>query len=272
MVSLGRHIRDLGEGFASHRLRAAFRRSLGLIVFLYPFGIAFVAGGLLPDRFSWTASVVIALNGIVVLLSEFRFVPVRAALRIFGFLVAALFIVEYVGSQTGVPFGRYTYTDVLGARILGVPPVIAIAWYGTVVCGWRIIRGSVARPGPWWTAVLAGVLAVALDVVLEPVAAEVERYWIWDSGHVPLQNYLAWFAFTVVAVRLLEVAAPARSDLPPGLVKSALLIFGMQWTLFVITNLTHGMTLKVLASVLLLGVVRLASRPRHGPGKEGIVH
>jgi len=269
-MTLGRHIRDLGEGFASHRLRAAFRGSLGLSVFLYPFGIAFVAGGLLPDRFSWTAAVVIALNGIVVLLSEFRFVPVRAALRMFGLLVAALFLVEYVGSQTGVPFGGYAYTDVLGVRILGVPPVIAIAWYGTVVCAWRIVRSSVAPSGPWRIATLAGLLAVALDVVLEPVATEIERYWIWATGDVPFQNYVAWFAFTVVAVRLLELAAPTRAALPPGLVKSALLIFGMQWTLFVLTNLTYGMTLNVLASVLLLGMVRLTFGLRRGPREEGM--
>jgi putative membrane protein len=232
--------------------------ALGLILFLYPFGVAFVAGGLLPERFSWTASVVIALNGIVVLLSELRVVPARKALGVFAVFVGILFGVEYVGSRTSIPFGAYAYTDTLGLTIAGVPPVIAIAWYGTVVSGWRIVQGIAPRAGRLPKAVLAGILAMALDIVLEPVAAEVERYWLWEGGSVPLQNYVSWFAFTFLAVLFLE-----RTAIPmphSGLVKSALLIFTLQWTLFVLTNLVHGAAVAVVVSVVLLGAVAAGSR------------
>ena len=269
-MMLGRHIRDLGEGFASRRLRAVFLGSLGLIAFLYPFGLAFVAGGLLPERFSWTASVVIALNGIVVLLSELRSVHVRKAVGLFLFLVGALFVVEYVGSRTGLPFGSYAYTDALGLTVLGVPPVIAIAWYGTVVCTWRIARSATRWGGVWLVAALAGTLAVALDVVLEPVAADIERYWLWEGGRVPLQNYVSWFIFTVLAVFLLDRSSSRAASVPRGLITSAVLIFGMQWTLFVFTNLTNGMVLPVLGSTLLLGLAALVARIRNGrqPGER----
>ena len=257
-MSLDRRFLDLGEGFSSRRVRAAFLVTLGVVLFLYPFGIAFVAGGLLPERFSWTASVIIALNGIVVLLSELRAVPTARALTTFAFLVGLLFAVEYLGSRTGVPFGRYSYTDALGLTLAGVPPVIAVAWYGTVVCSWRIVQKTAPQARRWLKAVLAGLLAVALDVVLEPVAAAVEHYWLWEGGSVPLQNYLSWFAFTFVAVLVLE--RPGTSMPNRELVHSAVLILGLQWTLFVLTNLVHGFVLPVLASILLLVVVAGGAR------------
>ena len=267
---LGGHIRELAGGFESRRLRAAFLGTLGLIVFLYPFGIAFVAGGLLPDEYSWAASVVIALNGVVVLLSELRFVPARRAIGAFALLVAILFVAEYIGSHSGFPFGPYAYTDALGLRLAGVPPVIAIAWYGTVLCGWRIVQGAGTRLGIWWSAALAAMLAVALDVVLEPVAAEVERYWLWEGGRVPLQNYVSWFVFTFLAVLLLWSRASGTSAPPSGLVRSAVLIFGMQWGLFVITNLAYSKLVPVLVSGGLLAMAVLLVRLRRGRGPEEV--
>ena len=269
-MTLGRHIRELADGFSSRRLRAAFLGTMGLIVFLYPFGIAFVAGGLLPDEYSWTASVVIALNGVVVLLSELRFVPARTAIGGFALLVAALFVAEYIGSHTGYPFGPYAYTDALGLRLGGVPPVIAIAWYGTVMCGWRMVQGAGRRPGIWWSAALAAMIAVALDIVLEPVATEVERYWLWEGGRVPFQNYVSWFFFTLLAVLLLSSRASRTSAPPSGLVRSAGLIFGMQWGLFVMTNLAYAALGPVLVSAGVLLMVLLLLRLRRGGGPEEV--
>lgn len=253
-MHLRRFAAGLGEGFTSQNLRRAFLGTLGFIVFLHPFGLVFVAGGVLPDRFAWTASVIIALNGIVVLLSELRAVPPRRALGVFAVLVAALFLVEYVGSQTGVPFGSYAYTETLGLTIVGVPPVIAIAWYGTVIAGWRIAQAAVGGSRPGAAAFLAGLLAVGLDVVLEPVAATVERYWLWEGGTVPLQNYLSWFVFAALAALVVRRITPGVP--PPGSVKTAVLVLSMQWSLFVLTGLVHGEILPVLASA---GIIVLAA-------------
>src|SRR5436190_1199972 len=42
---------------------------------------------------------------------------------------AGAWIVEHIGETTGLPFGRYTYTDVLQPQLFGVVPLaIPCAW------------------------------------------------------------------------------------------------------------------------------------------------
>jgi len=133
--------------------------------------------------------------------------------------------IEAAGVATGKPFGEYTYTSVLGVSVLGVPLAIAAAWiavignvvlmfdrlsgirvYGTgrtmesVHRTWNRIAYLFAR------ALFAGVCAVVLDLVLDPVAYARE-FWIWNSGAmkpaigmigaegvfgIPWSNFIAW--------------------------------------------------------------------------------
>src|SRR6476660_5277838 len=49
-----------------------------------------------------------------------------------GFAAVILlgFVAEFVGARTGLPFGSYHFTDLLGPKILGtVPMVMPLAWY-----------------------------------------------------------------------------------------------------------------------------------------------
>ena len=269
MASLNQHFQSIGAGFPSPAQRSAFFVVLGLVAFLFPFGIVFVSGGLMPERFLWTGSIVIALNGVVVLLSEFRVIPTRIAIWQFLLVVAILFVVEFIGSRTGLIFGRYAYAGVLIPTIMGVPLVIAIAWYGTVVASGRIVQGFGGLRSAWQIGPLAGLLTVALDVVLEPVASGPQQYWLWEAGEIPIRNYVAWFAITVLAAPLLTRAVPARPEVRFGLFISAGIVFSFQWLLFVLSNLKNGQTNPVVVSVLLISLAGLISRlmgMRHGKG------
>jgi putative membrane protein len=56
--------------------------------------------------------------------------------------------------------------------------------------------------------VLAGLLTVAFDWIMEPVAIRLD-YWTWAGGDIPLQNYLAWFLIAAAAAggyRLLKLS------------------------------------------------------------------
>ncbi len=106
-----------------------------------------------------------------------------------GPVLFATFMIEVLGVRTGLVFGRYEYGGTLGAHILGVPPVIGLNWV-LVMLGAILLAGRVTkRPLPM--ALLSGVLAVVFDLVMEPVAIELD-YWTWDNVAVPLQNYIAW--------------------------------------------------------------------------------
>jgi uncharacterized membrane protein len=106
-------------------------------------------------------------------------------------------------------------------------------------------------------ALLAGFLTVLLDVALEPMASGLARYWLWEGGIIPLQNYLSWFVFTVAVVLLLSRSDRGRGATGPGLLRTALLVYGLQLFFFSVTDLLHGRIAPV--GVSCVGVAAVAA-------------
>jgi putative membrane protein len=261
----------LEDGFHDRWARDLYRASAAAVWFFYPFGIPFVAFGLLPAQFSWTGSAVIALYALAALGSELRSRPTGKPLAAFAVLSIALFGVEYAGATTGIPFGSYSYTDVLGARVAGVPIAMALAWYVTVVSTWRIAQRLVGGTGGSRTlrvALLGAVLTVLLDFALEPMASMVTRYWVWEGGEVPAMNYAAWFAFSFAAALALE-AALGRPAEHPGLFLNAAMLYLMQWTLFALTSALGGYLVPVLISAAGLALTAVMLRRRFASALAG---
>ena len=104
-------------------------------------------------------------------------------------VLLATFMIESIGVGTGLVFGHYDYGPTLGRHLLGVPPVIGLNWV-LVMLGAILLSGRMTKK-PLPKALLSGALAVIFDLVMEPVAIELD-YWTWDNVSVPLQNYVAW--------------------------------------------------------------------------------
>jgi uncharacterized membrane protein len=159
-------------------------------------------------------------NAILTLLAALIFVVVHGCIALgrrnfiaFSLITVVIsFASEAIGVATGLIFGAYHYTDLLGPKLLGVPPMIQIGYlatgYASVMMG-RIIL-SLLRPvtGP---AILAASLAgafimVSWDVAMDPYQSTVTGDWIWHDGGgyfgVPLHNYAGWFGtvFTYMLV------------------------------------------------------------------------
>jgi putative membrane protein len=112
------------------------------------------------------------------------------------------FMAEAIGVATGSVFGEYTYGATLGVAWHNVPLIIAFNWV-MVVHGVVCIAGKLVslRPEFWKLpaiVMLSGVLAVAFDFAMEPVAIRLD-YWQWTGGSIPLQNYGAWFVIAVLS-------------------------------------------------------------------------
>ncbi len=114
------------------------------------------------------------------------------------------FAAEWIGVHTGWPFGRYAYTAALGPAMGGVPASIACAWLVLLLfardVGWRVA-------GHRWTAVATGAATMtALDLLIDPVATRVLRYWEWRQPGafygVPLVNFAGWFAISAMLLAL----------------------------------------------------------------------
>jgi putative membrane protein len=136
------------------------------------------------------------------------------------------FAAELLGVATGVPFGRYAYSDRLGRRVAGVPVLAAAAWAAMarpawVTAGW-FARGRVAR-----AAAAAGALT-AWDVFVDPRMVR-DGYWTWERAGryegVPATNFAGWYATSLAVF----AAAPAPPLPPSPADDAALALYVWTW-------------------------------------------
>lgn len=138
-------------------------------------------------------------------------------------LAAVGYLVEVGGVATGQIFGEYTYGPVLGFALWKVPLSMALNWLLLIY-----IFGQLVAPlkAPLVIkSMLAGLGMVLLDVLIEPVAIEL-NYWQWANVSVPFQNYIAWFVIgSIMQVFFLKVNGSSRNEFAFYLLAGQLLYF-----------------------------------------------
>jgi len=159
---------------------------------------------------------------------------VRLTLVFFAITAVTSWIFEEIGVTTGLIFGPYHYTSMLGPWLGSVPVLIPLAWFvlvypSYVVANLILDRLPVGTPGGRGhlvgLVVLGALLMTASDLVVDPILSGPSfRAWVWETAGpyygVPLQNYLGWVvtAFTVYLLyRSLERYALPQPARPPSL-------------------------------------------------------
>jgi lycopene beta-cyclase len=132
-------------------------------------------------------------------------------LRTFLLVAVLTWFAEWLGHNTGFPFGAYHYTDRLQPQIAGVPLLIPIAWFMLLPACWAISQMIVTAPDSWQrrlqiALVSAGALT-AWDLFLDPQMVA-WQFWLWDSpsGYfgIPLVNYFGWLLVSAVVTYLIN--------------------------------------------------------------------
>ncbi len=132
----------------------------------------------------------------------------EAALLTVLLLLPLAWLVEFVGSSSGFPFGRYHYTDVLQPQITGVPLLIPLAWLMMLPPAWAVAalviksrRLSAPLPVRVARALVAALAFTAWDLFLDPQMVA-WGFWVWEHPGayfgIPLVNYLGWFLVSFV--------------------------------------------------------------------------
>ena len=120
--------------------------------------------------------------------------------RFWSFLIfscTAGYLAEVIGVNTGLIFGDYSYGEVLGPGLFGTPFLIGLNWF---MLAYSAICLCDFLPFPSWLRFITSViLMVGLDYLIEPVAMRL-GFWNWESGTIPLQNYLGWAAVAAIIV------------------------------------------------------------------------
>lgn len=121
----------------------------------------------------------------------------KEALAVFGIALGG-FTVEAIGVNTGLLFGEYEYGEELGWKVLGVPIVLGFNWYCVVAASAHLVLRWVPRSFPLLLrAALVGLLCVALDFLIEPIAMRYD-FWDWKDHVIPVFNYVCWWFFATI--------------------------------------------------------------------------
>ena len=123
------------------------------------------------------------------------------------FTISAIvsYCLEEIGVRTGLIYGSYHYSAMLGAKLGHVPIIIPLAWFMMIYPSWLVARtiltGTIlhALPGRIAQALLAAWVVTSWDTVMDPGMAA-SGNWIWEHGGdyfgVPRHNYLGWLLTT----------------------------------------------------------------------------
>jgi putative membrane protein len=225
-----------------------------IYLFIYVWAVPMLMFSLVPSWGTWMGGFLLILQGSLLAL----WLAVNAGIRgvIAAVIIAVLsFWVEYVGVTTGLLFGQYSYTDVLGLKVFGTVPLpIPFAWLLVVPASIGAARLLGAKG--WWVALVAPALALGLDLLLEPVAAYVVNYWQWiESGPyygVPNANFVAWGATALVLT--VTTLALVRRDIERAAFQPLLpaALYFLNLFQFTLVNLTHTFWIAAAIGTLLV--------------------
>ena len=145
--------------------------------------------------------------------------------RSIGFVVAGCAIgagAELIGTQTGFPFGPYSYGDFLGAKIAGhVPWLIPPSWYAISIVSLDLARRL--GLGRWGRIGGVALFMVLWDVALDPAMNHAFPFWKYDVGGVffgmPLVNWAGW-TLTSVLIGLAYEAIGGLREAPRPFVRT----------------------------------------------------
>ncbi|KOY52742.1 carotenoid biosynthesis protein [Polaribacter dokdonensis] len=150
---------------------------------------------------------------------------------------------EVIGINTGLLFGDYEYSSVMGYKIFGVPVLLGVLWFTTMYCvgiltyqvyNWLKVKYNFTISNQLeihLLAIIAAFIAVFLDLFLEPVAIKL-NFWQWfPYGEIPIYNYVCWFFGSLILQYLFVILKFNKQN------KFAVYLFIIQLIFFITISL-----------------------------------
>lgn len=184
-----------------------------------------------PARRGLAWAVVGGLATVTGLRSARRWGPQATATAAAG-IGAATFAVEWLGSTTGFPFGRYGYSAALRPQAAGVPLIVPAAWFAMAVPAREAAHAALgARSTPARRIAAGAVALTAWDLFLDPQMTG-EGYWAWQRRGryrgIPLTNFAGWLLVAAAVMAGLERALPPGDEADPALVAEYAVVATME--------------------------------------------
>lgn len=199
----------------------------------------------LPSLFAGNTSAETLLLVLVSIASALYVLGWRHTLVFFAITAVISWVLEEVGVASGVLFGAYHYTDVLGFKLGLVPVMIPLAWFMMIFPSY-VVANLITRGEPTgsprnlggllWASLMSAAVMTAWDLLIDPIlSGPAIAAWVWENGGpyfgIPLRNYLGWMVttFTVYFVyRFFErgVAIRPAGRVTPLIAAIPLIVYG----------------------------------------------
>jgi putative membrane protein len=220
---------------------AAFGALIAFYILMWCGGVvSYVFLGGPPQDARWTAGAFLTVAGAIVAVSASR----KDLLMLFaGALIG--FISELIGVHFGFLFSPYRYTDVLQPQAAGVPLPMIAAWL-VLLAYVRQMLGGLRLPA-WGEILLGATWMTAIDLLIDPLAANQLGYWVWEQGGfyygIPWRNFLGWFIVSAVIFAVMQ--RRVENNHPARIVGVSIILF------FTIIALAYKLLLPGAAGALL---------------------
>jgi uncharacterized membrane protein len=241
-------------------------------IFFATFGLVWLKTALpFPaiENTGWPEALIVLAATASVIRSASRQLPLQNVLLASTIIGCIGGCAQVLGTLKGIPFGPFGYTNAAGPRILGILPwPIPLVWIVVMLVS-RDMARLILRPWRkmraygFWLIGLTAVLAVTLDLGLEPFA-RVKHYWLWQTTRfpfdwhgIPLTNFIGWL---VTALLILAFATPALINKRPGntpLSYYPLIVWPLLNTLFATNAVTHRLWLAAGFSIVATSITTL---------------
>jgi putative membrane protein len=156
----------------------------------------------------------VAAQSLAVLQILVRSWGIRRTAAVVALVVLAAWLVEYIGSTTGYPFGAYHYTDKLQPQVGGVPALIPLAWLMMLPPAWAVAQRITAGRSKAAFVLVSALAFTAWDLFLDPQMVG-WGLWTWEAPGtfhyfgIPWINFLGWLVasalITTLALPLLRL-------------------------------------------------------------------
>ncbi len=168
---------------------------IGVLIVLYCVGILGITINIFP-AFIYLTPINLLVSTIIILSFHQEWGRDFILFTIITYLLG--FSIEYLGVNTGLIFGVYTYGDVLGPKVGDTPLMIGVNWLMLSYAAGITVNHVLGDKNFILKSIVGASILVTLDFLIEPVAIKY-NFWSWEDVTIPLKNYIAWFliAFTI---------------------------------------------------------------------------
>ncbi|WP_170289430.1 carotenoid biosynthesis protein [Metabacillus lacus] len=215
----------------------------------YACGVILLSFDILPPWLEWANAVFLMAAG---LLGGAYFIMsyglLKGLLLSLGVIFGSIFA-EHVGVKYGIIFGDYYYTKDFGPQMIGVPAAIGFAWLMIIAASHSITKTLFPQRTLFYL-LPASLITVLIDLIIDPVAFEVKKYWIWEEGssfyyNIPFSNFLGWFIVAFLLHTMIYLSVKKEWKQENIWDRRIVIVYFLVMGMFLLLAAIHGLWMAV---------------------------